>query len=137
MNNAAKVKINSQNLGVDEILAGVAQLDTPELENFMQEVSSIVAHRKAPSLSKQEEVLLGIINRGFSEEFWRRYKSLFAKKENKSLTESEYNELLRMVEQVEEYNVERLKSLIDLAKIREVSLDSIMHDLGIGYGKGI
>ena len=137
MNNAAKVKINSQNLGVDEILAGVAQLDTPELEDFAQQVSYIVAHRKAPSLSKEEEVLLGIINRGFSEEFWRRYKSLFAKKENKSLTESEYNELLRMVEQVEEYNVERLKSLIDLAKIREVSLDSIMHDLGIGYGKGI
>ena len=137
MNNAAKVKINSQNLGVDEILAGVAQLDTPELENFMQEVSSIVAHRKAPSLSKQEDALLGIINRGFSEQFWRRYKLLFAKKEDKSLTESEYNELLGMVEQVEEYNVERLKALINLAKIREVSLDSIMHDLGIGYGKGI
>lgn len=137
MNNAAKVKINAQNLGVDEILAGVAQLDTPELENFMQEVSSIVAHRKAPSLSKQEEALLGIINRGFPEQFWRRYKALFAKKDKETLLENEYNELLGMVEQVEEYNVERLQALIDLAKIRGVDLNTIMQDLGIGYGKGI
>ena len=137
MNNAAKVKINAQNLGLDEILAGVAQLDTPELENFMQEVSSIVAHRKAPSLSKQEEVLLGIINRGFPEQFWRRYKALFAKKDKGTLLENEYNELLGMVEQVEEYNVERLRALIDLANIRGVDLNTIMQDLGIGYGKGI
>jgi hypothetical protein len=136
MNNAAKVKINSQNLEMADVLAGLAQLDTPELENFMQQVSYIVAHRKAPSLSKEEEVLLNIINRGFPEEFWRRYQLLFAKKENKSLSESEYNELVRMVEQVEEYNVERLKALIDLANIRGTSLDAIMHELGIGYGKG-
>ena len=137
MNNAAKVKINSQNLGVDEILAGVAQLDTPELENFMQQVGSIVAHRKAPSLSKQEEALLGIINRGFPEPFWQRYKALFLKKDKGTLSENEYNELLQMVEQVEEYNVERLQALIDLAKIRGVDLNTIMQDLGIGYGKGI
>jgi len=137
MNNAAKVKINAQNLDVDEILAGVAQLDTPELENFMQQVSSIVAHRKAPSLSKQEEALLGIINRGFPEQFWQRYKALFAKKDKGTLSENEYNELLQMVEQVEEYNVERLQALIDLANIRGVSLNTIMQDLGIGYDKGI
>ena len=137
MNNAAKVKVNTQNLGVDEILAGVAQLDTPELENFMQQVSSIVAHRKAPSLSKQEEALLDIINRGFPEQFWRRYKVLFAKKDKGVLAENEYNELLGMVEQVEAYNVERLQALIGLAQIREMSLDTIMHELGIGYGKGI
>lgn len=135
MNNAAKVKINAQNLGLDEILAGVAQLDTPELENFMQEVSSIVAHRKAPSLSKQEEVLLNVINRGMPADWVRRYKKLHGKMRDGTLTEEEYKELLIMVETIEEKNVERLQALIGLAQLRKVSLDKLMNQLGLLWPK--
>lgn len=137
MNNAAKVKINSQNLGVDEILAGVAQLDTPELENFMQQVGSIVAHRKAPSVSKEEEALLSIINRGMPAKWTHRYQELHEKMRNGTLTEEEYQELLAMVETVEEKNVERLQTLIDLAQLRKVTLDKLMNQLGLAWPKNV
>jgi len=58
--------ISKINIDLDEVLDGVAQLDTPTLEQFVYQVSSLLAHRKAPSLSQRETELLAEINRGLA-----------------------------------------------------------------------
>jgi len=74
-----QVKSNIE-LGIEDILAGIDQLDTPELENFLQQVSQLLARRKAKSLSKKETELLIKINEGLSRHEAERYKKLAAKK---------------------------------------------------------
>ena len=58
-----QVKSNVE-LGLDEILTGISQLDTPDLEQFLEQVSRLLARRKAQSLSKREAELLLRINQG-------------------------------------------------------------------------
>ena len=45
-----QVKSNVE-LGLDEILTGISQLDTPDLEQFLEQVSRLLARRKAQSLA--------------------------------------------------------------------------------------
>lgn len=87
------------------------------------------------ALSPGETALLDVINRGFPEPFWQRYRELFDKKEDETLSESEYGELLAMVEQVEAYTVERLRALIVLAELRGTDLDTVMRQLGLYHAE--
>lgn len=125
-----QVKSNIE-LGIEDILAGIDQLDTPELENFLQQVSQLLARRKAKSLSKKETELLIKINEGLSRHEAERYKKLAAKLEDETMTPEENREFLELVEIVEANDAERLKYLIELARLREVSLEELMQQLGL------
>jgi len=52
--------------------------------------------------------------------------------QNETISEREYEELLSLWQEVERRNVERLKALIELAKLRGVSVQELMRQLGIG-----
>jgi DNA primase large subunit len=73
----ATVRVTSEvNLNLDQLLSGVAQLDTNELRNFVERVSLMLAQRKAASLPELEANLLQSINQGLSEEVQHRYNEL-------------------------------------------------------------
>lgn len=63
----------------------------------------------------------------------QRFDELIAKREANTLTDDEYSELLRLIDQVEAVNVERIRYLAGLAKQRGVSLTDIMEQLGIQH----
>ena len=53
------VQVTSQiNIDLDQLLAGVAQLETPDLERFTEKVTQLLAQRKVSSLPAQETELL-------------------------------------------------------------------------------
>ena len=84
-----------------------------------------------PVIGEEEAQLLAKINEGFSDEFWTRYRLLIAQREARTITEGERQELIRLSDQVEAKNAERVPYLTVLAQHRGVSLPELMQQLGL------
>ena len=123
--------VSEVNIDLHTVLDGVARLDLLELERFASDVNSLVARRKAPYLPQQEVRLLKKINRGVAPAVRQRYTELNAKLLDQTLTQEEHNELLSLVEIIEKADTDRLKYLLELAQMRNTSLDALMDQLGI------
>jgi len=119
------------NIEVEKVLDGIARLNTPELEDFLSEVSILLARRKAPSLSKREAELLQKINQGLPETVQKRYDELSEKLHLETITPEEHKELLKLVDTTELANAERIEYLLELAGLRKVSLNELIRQLGI------
>lgn len=118
-------------ISLDDLLDDISQLDTPSLENFSAQILALLAKRKAASLPAEESDLLQKINQGLPLEVQERYDALTAKRRAETITPAEYQELLVLVEQIEQAEAERVQHLIALAQLRQVSLNTLMQDLGI------
>lgn len=118
-------------IDLEDILQGIAQLEIGELEKFTDRVMDLRASRRAPRLSKQESDLLQKINQGLSAEAWQRYDSLNEKLHEETISPEEHQEFLKLVEQIEMADAERLFHLIELSRIRGVSVDALMDQLGL------
>ena len=112
-----------------ELLKAVAKLPPRELNRFVAEVVALRA--RAPRLSHTESELLTKINRGLPSDLQDRYDELIGKRSEATLTEPEHDELLRLTEQVEAWDVERVELLAELARSRKTTLPALMKDLGI------
>jgi hypothetical protein len=123
--------ISKIDIDLNELLDGVAKLDTSELERFVVEVGGLLARRKATGLPVREAELLRAINQGVPRAVSRRYHDLSTKLEEEALSPDEHIELLGLIDQIEQADAERLASLIELAQLRGVSLDALMDRLGI------
>lgn len=124
------IQITSQ-ISTDQLLHGVANLPEADLEQFVAKVLSIRAKLKAPSVSEQEAQLLTQINQGLAAQDQARFLELDQKRYDETLTEQEHQELLQLIEQMEQLNVLRMKSLSQLALLRQMSLTALMQRLGI------
>jgi hypothetical protein len=60
-----------------------------------------------------------------------RYKALARKRDAESLTPVEYQELLRLTDRVERFEVQRLEALARLAQLRGLSLKALIKALGL------
>lgn len=118
---------------LDQLLAGVAQLDTSDLEQFLLQVGSILAQRKAPSLPLQELELLQKINQVLPEETQQQYDELSAKLRAEIITPQEHQSLLKLIDIVEQANCDRLQHLIQLSQLRNISLNELMAQLEIHH----
>lgn len=116
---------------MDELLNGVAQLDTPELEQFISQVLTLRAKRIAPSLPEEEARLLEKINQGLPPDVQQRYDELTAKRRAETLTPEEHEELLDLIDRIEQADAERVQALAELAQRRGVSITTLMAELGI------
>lgn len=125
-----KVQVVSQvELEFDEVLKGVERLETDELEQFLAKVMTIRAQRRAPSLPQVETELLQKINQGVPPEIHSRYDELHEKMLDETLTPDEQQELIDLSDQIEFADAERLKHLILLAQLRNVTVDALMDQL--------
>jgi hypothetical protein len=83
------------------------------------------------SLPTAEADLLQRINAGPGEEVWRRYHALVAKRRAETLSAAEHAELIDLSDRIEEANAQRIGHLVELARLRGVSLPAVMTELGI------
>lgn len=116
-----RVRQNALRKGVDLSLFIVEFLE----QNFPEEKP------KAKALSNQEALLLEKIELAISIETWERYHILRAKRQAETINASENAEYAGINQQIEAANVKRLTSLIELAKIRKITLDELMQQLGL------
>jgi hypothetical protein len=82
-------------------------------------------------LSPKESELLVKISQSLPADLQRRYDELIAKRRESALSEAEYDELLRLTEQVEAFDIKRVEYLAELARSRKTTLRVLMKDLGI------
>lgn len=126
----AVIQIEAQ-LSTEQLFKAVRQMPPKELEKLAAEVLALRARYRAPVLSETESELLLKINRGVPFDLQRRFDELTEKRREETLTPDEYDELLRLTEQVEKLDVERVEYLCKLADLRQISLSTLMNDLGI------
>ena len=127
-----KVHVTSQiEIDLDEVLQGLARLETKELEQFVEQVMALQAQRRAPSLPKDETELIQQINRGLPADIRQRYDALNAKLHDETITPQEHAELLTLIDRIELADAERMQRLVALARFRGVSVDTLMEQLGI------
>jgi hypothetical protein len=118
-------------MSVDELLRAVDGLSEPDLENLLNRTLFVRARRRGPIATPEESTLLREINRGIPAELSDRYEILADKRDDETLTEAEYQELLNIAEQIEALGVKRLEALVNLSDQRQVPLLQLMSDLGI------
>ncbi|MEM9846324.1 MAG: hypothetical protein AAF847_00440 [Bacteroidota bacterium] len=104
-----------------------AQQRGVELEQYI--VQTLRDH--SSSIQTTEATLLKKINEGFSDNFWQTYHRLIEKRSNYTIKKEELNHLIDMTEQLERSNLQRLKYLSELARLRGTDLRSLIDELGI------
>ncbi|MBL7818536.1 MAG: hypothetical protein JNL70_26290 [Saprospiraceae bacterium] len=122
----------SEQMSINEILGSVEGLETHTFEQLYREMFALRAKKnKLPWLNAIESQLLNKINTEFDQKKWDRLAYLDWKLEFGALTPKEEAESLKLAEAYENYSVERLKCLSQLATIRQVPIDKLMEQLGI------
>ena len=118
-------------MSLDELIQAVNQLESEDLDRLLQQVVILRAHRKVNVQTLEEAQLLHKINQGIEEELRTQYQTLRAKKEAETLTLPEYNTLIQLSNQIEQFGAQRLEALANLAQLRSISLSELMETLGI------
>ncbi|MCS3920428.1 hypothetical protein Q2T83_09700 [Fervidibacter sacchari] len=110
----------------ERLMEAVKKLTPEEFRRFWEQLSAWRA--------EQEQKFLRIIreNSQLPPKKQRRFNQLRRKLRDETISEREYEELLSLWQEVERRNVERLKALIELAKLRGVSVQELMRQLVIG-----
>jgi hypothetical protein len=126
------IKITKQvEVEIEDILNGIAGLETKELEKFVQRVGNLIARRNAEHLPQRETELLMKINKAIPIALQKRYEQLLRKNSEETITPDEYKELRKTIDKIENKNAQRLEYLIELAHLRNLSLDALMNQLNL------
>jgi hypothetical protein len=118
-------------LSSEKLLNAVEQLSLPDLEQFVSQVLALQAQRRANNLPQAEAELLLKINQGIPSDTQQYYDELMAKRQAEILTPEEHSELLHLTEQIENLQAQRMEYLVELARLRGISLTALMKNLGI------
>jgi hypothetical protein len=118
-------------LSVEALLKAVGQLSPVDLDEFVQQVLALQARRRSSSLPRPEAELIAKINQGVPPDLQKRYDELIAKRRAERLTPDEHEALLRLTEEMEGLEAQRLDDLAELARLRQTSLRGVMDALGI------
>lgn len=124
------IKVEVQ-LSSEELLRAVEQLSLPDLEKFVSKIIVLQAQRKASNLPQAEAELLLKINQSVPLDIHKHYEELSVKRQTETLTLDEHRELLHLNEQIEKEQAQRIENLVELARLRGISLTTLMEDLGI------
>lgn len=126
----ATLEVKTQ-LSYEELLNAIDQLNLRDLEKLTTQVISLQARRKARGFSQDETKLLLKINQKINPKIKNRYDELLAKRQEESLTSKEYDELLKLTNEVEKLEVKRVEYLSQLAQLQNKNITELMRELGI------
>jgi len=115
----------------NRLLEAIEKLSLPELDQLFSRIIALRAQRKAPYLSAKETELLMKINQGLPAEAQKRLNALADKRRAGTLTSEEHRELLGLVNQLENAEAKRVEALGELARLRGISVTTLMQNLGI------
>ena len=83
------------------------------------------------ALAGDEAELIRQINAGLPAETWKRYHELIAKRRAEALSSAEQQELIGLSDRIEQANAQRLRHLLDLARLRGTTLEQLLSEFGI------
>ena len=115
----------------EQLLHAALRLPTPELKQCITRLLSLKAREDAPVLSGREDELLLKVSQGPATATQQRLNELIDKRQSYLITEAELQELIQLTHQVEAFDSKRLENLIELAQLRQVSLEFLIKQLGL------
>jgi hypothetical protein len=113
-----------------DLLQATRQLILQELREYSAQVVAIYQERQSEAVTT-EAPLLDVVHRSLPQPTQQRWDELLAKRDDASLSESEYEELLQLTDEVEALNVQRMTAVSQLAQARGVDLRTIMRQLNL------
>lgn len=116
-------------VGMEDLINGVSRMETPVLEKFMSTVNQILTGRKSAATTEREKELLDKIENVVPAFAKRRYNLLHAKLDKETISETEHNELLQIIDFMEERAVARVHLMAALAALRNVPLKELVEQL--------
>ena len=119
------------NLSSEQLLNAAGQMPRREFNRFVEAVLRLRANHERGKLSVGEAELLSKINQPVPADVQQRYDELIERRDARLLSTDEQQELLCLTDQVELLEAERMKRLIELAQLRQVSLDEVFKQLGL------
>ncbi len=116
---------------IAELTESAAQLSAQDFDRFLVNVYTQRAKSHAPSVSEKEHSLLGKIYQKLPQATLERFENLRDKCLAETLSPSEHQEYLGIIELMENHNADRLETLVQLAQIRGVAPKKLMEQLGV------
>jgi hypothetical protein len=117
-------------MDAQSLLYNASQMPVTELESFIYQLNALVTRKKTPDNNLRDTALLEKINRTVLEKSKReRCQTLIYKLEMETISDTDQAELERLVEEEEKIRVKRLKYLIELSQLRNVTLPQLMKTL--------
>ncbi len=108
-----------------ELLDSLKQLGVNELGEVASTAVRLRASRRGRVLPDYETTLLQQINKALTSIEQERMDTLIGKRQAETLTKAELTELIELGDLIEDIQVERLSALIELAAVRNISLESL------------
>ena len=107
----------------ENLLKAVVNLPKSEFERFFLD---------ARKLKRREERLIAKLSKfDLSETERKIYQQLLRKFRAENISDEEHKQLINLTDKLEGLNVERLKCLVEIAKIRKKDLREVMEELNI------
>lgn len=120
--------VHQLEITTENLLNAVAQMPESEFNRFVAKAKKLRTNHKN---STKEIELIHKINTVFENFPRQRYDELNAKFEAETLTEDEYQEILKLSDKSEILSAERLRYILELAKLRHQTLEEAFKSLGI------
>jgi hypothetical protein len=119
--------VEIRQMGFEDILNRIEQLDKPALLKFADVVNGLIS--KKSQVGQRETQLLKKIKSQIPATMKRRQKELYAKMQNNMLSLPEKDELILLNTMIEEKTAERIVLMGELAQLRHISIEQLNHQL--------
>ena len=124
-----QIQVNSN---IQSLIGGFSDMPLHDLESFISGLNALVIRKRVADKGKRDKALLLKINQTvLPEQALERYVFLQDKMELETLSETEYQELLNLVNQEEKIRNKRFQFLLELSQLRNISLTELMNNLGL------
>jgi len=105
----------------------------PELTQFVEFLRYKTRAAEASRPSAEDQKLVAVVQRRLSSSDQQRLDLLRQKNQDGSLTEAEHAELLQWVTQIEEQDAARAQAIVELARLRNAPVVSILREYSPEY----
>lgn len=109
-------------IGISELLHNVGQLSTREFEEFFIKIQSLRIQKLSLDSNSEETKLLKQIKTGLLSSKQIRFEYLIARRDARTITEKEFEELVKLTDEIEKNDLIRLKRIAKLADLKRLSL---------------
>jgi hypothetical protein len=118
-------------IGFEDLINGVSELDTSDLEKLVDTMGHILAGRKNASPAEREKELLKELENVVPDFVRHRYKELHTNLQKEKISGPEHQELLQIIDFMEERAITRIHLMAELAALRQISLKQVAQQLRV------
>ena len=118
-------------LTTEDLIAAIEKLEPKEASELSMRLLRSQANRRAPHLSDSEWEILKRVNLTKRIGLQERLSELRVKLADFHLSQEEHVELLKLTDEAEQFDADRLTALAELAGLRGITISSLMEQLGL------